>query len=61
MKLWLLRPIKDWIPWYDKSFGFVIRAESEDAAREMADKNRENENAKNGNPWLDEQNQLVLR
>lgn len=44
MKLWLLRPLKDaddlepaaWDPWYDKAFGFVVRADSEDAARGYA-------------------------
>lgn len=52
LKLYLLRPkshdgtprIADdshefndpWEPWYDKSFGFVIRAESEVKARELA-------------------------
>lgn len=47
MKLWLLRPREDlpdtrdervnpWIPWYDKYHGFLIRAESEERAREMA-------------------------
>lgn len=39
MKLWILRPVegldkKDnpWEPWYDKAFGFVVRAETEDEA-----------------------------
>lgn len=43
MKLWLLRPIerKDkktdpWEPWYDKAFGFVIAAETEEHARQYA-------------------------
>lgn len=41
--LYLLRPIDGldpdpWSPWYDKAFGFVIRAESEQAARTLADK-----------------------
>lgn len=39
MKLWLLRPVEDdplWEPWYDKTFGFVIRAETESEARELA-------------------------
>ena len=39
MKLWLLRP-KDgsphWDKWYDKAFGFVVRAETEQRARELA-------------------------
>jgi len=40
-KLWLLRPIKGskfWDPWYDKCFGFVVRAETEEDARELAQK-----------------------
>ena len=43
MKLWLVRPIETdddgddpWEPWYDKAFGFVIRAESDQKAREIA-------------------------
>lgn len=40
MKLWLLIPIngneKPWIPWYDKAFGFVVRADTEFAARKIA-------------------------
>lgn len=37
MRLWELRPIdKDsgpWEPWYDKAFGFVVRADTEAQAR----------------------------
>ena len=43
MKLWILRPkgYKSniptlWGPWYDKAFGFVIQAETEERARELA-------------------------
>ena len=43
MKLWLLRPHDDlksndnpWGPWFDKLFGLVIRAETEQHAREAA-------------------------
>lgn len=43
MKLWLLRPAdglakndNPWEPWYDKAFGFVVRAETEAKARDMA-------------------------
>lgn len=43
MKLWLLRPVdrqepndNPWQPWYDKAFGFVVRAETEAEARDMA-------------------------
>jgi hypothetical protein len=46
MKLWLLRPIENlpednnpWEPWYDKVFGFVIRAETENEARKIAQEN----------------------
>jgi hypothetical protein len=64
MKLYILRP-KDnlpkddnpWIPWFDKCFGFVIRAASEADARRIADANAGDENrfsdAKTKNPWLD--------
>ncbi len=42
-KLWLLLPIEGlepdpWEPWYDKSFGHIVRAESEVAARELVAK-----------------------
>lgn len=44
MQLWLLRPRvvarlehdDPWEPWYDKCFGFVIRAETEEDARALA-------------------------
>lgn len=42
MKLWLLRPIAGhglWEPWYDKAFGFVVRAETEKEARAIAQAN----------------------
>ena len=44
MKLYLLRPVKGtdnlngrdpWVPWYDKAFGFIVRAESESHARAL--------------------------
>lgn len=41
MKLWHLLPIGvggHWSPWYDKAFGFVVRAESETEARALAAK-----------------------
>lgn len=70
MKLWLLKPREDlspknnlWEPWYDKAFGFVVRAESEDQARQLANKNAGDEKfeqlegygASPGSPnaWLD--------
>lgn len=67
MKLWLLRPRKDlpenddpWDPWYDKAFGFVIRAETEEEARVFANKDGGDETGKvshrtyrtGGDPWL---------
>ena len=43
MKLWLLRPVgglpvgdNPWSPWYDKCFGFVVRAATGQRAREIA-------------------------
>ena len=35
MKLYLLRPVKAWKPWYDSAFGFVVRAENEEDARRL--------------------------
>lgn len=40
MKLWLSRPIESsglWGPWYDKCFGFVVRAKTEERARKLAE------------------------
>jgi hypothetical protein len=34
--LWILKPITDWEPWYDKAFGFVVRAKTERHARHLA-------------------------
>ena len=43
MRLWLLKPVEGlpnddnpWIPWYDKAFGHVVRAETEQEARRLA-------------------------
>ena len=42
MILWLLRPKNEgetsglWFRWYDKTFGFVVRAETEEQARILA-------------------------
>jgi hypothetical protein len=59
MRLYLLRPIhneKDdpWEPWYDKAFGFVVRAENEEQARTMANDDSGDENGwkKEMNVWL---------
>jgi hypothetical protein len=68
MKLWLLKPIKDlkkeyspWEdPWWDKTVGFVIRAETEKEAREIATENGGDEINKDyfaggdKNAWLSE-------
>ena len=62
MKLWLLKPIKGsdyWRPWYDKAFGFVIRAETEQRAREWADSNAGDENRK-GHPWLNSEHSTCI-
>jgi hypothetical protein len=62
MRLYLLRPIDDeadpWVPWYDKCFGMVVRAETRQQAREIASKEGCDEVAtwqaeKWPNPWLD--------
>ncbi len=42
MKLWLLRPVETlgldnpWDPWYNKSFGFIVRATTPAEARAHA-------------------------
>lgn len=69
MKLWILRPVEGlnrgdnpWEPWYDKAFGFVIRAASEQDARKFAHEGAGSENrgefldrkiADTKSPWLD--------
>jgi hypothetical protein len=69
MKLWLLLPAKPlpvndnpWEPWFDKAFGFVVRAITEEDARTVAHNEAGNENrgeflrTKTANtkaPWLD--------
>jgi len=80
MKLFLLRPSKEvyaamnedkdnpWEPWYDKTFGYVIRAKNEKVARIIAQHHGSDEvfwaNMKDSNkswdttkhetiPWLD--------
>ena len=62
MKLWLLRPIEGlknspWEPWYDKAFGFVVRAETEAEARRYADEDGGEETERyqqvQRHPWLD--------
>lgn len=60
MKLWILRPIDPdngpWNPWYDKTFGFVVRAETEQQARQLANDGGSDETRERGQtqtPWLD--------
>ena len=63
MKLFLLRPVKDlpnenpWEPWYDKTFGFVVRAENHVTARHLADEAGGDETSfrsdGSDHPWLD--------
>lgn len=40
MKLWILKPVDPdggpWNPWYDKTFGLVVRAGTEGRARVLA-------------------------
>jgi len=61
--IWLLKArdaldkVNDpWEPWYDKYFGFVIRADSSMEARriahEYAKESKENRNKQN--PWLED-------
>ena len=51
MKLYLLEPIKEWEPWYDKCFGYVMRAETELDARRLAHYNHGDEGR---DVWLDD-------
>ncbi len=66
MELWILKPqlnlAKDddpWEPWYDKAFGFVVRAETEKEARQLANNEAGEENKGEflgetiTTPWLD--------
>lgn len=45
MAIWLIRPIDengpDWKPWYDKCFGFVVSADTEQQARIIASRSGE--------------------
>jgi predicted 3-demethylubiquinone-9 3-methyltransferase (glyoxalase superfamily) len=69
MKLWLLYPRDDlpthtaskqenpWSPWFDKAFGFVVRAETEAEARHIANEHGGCENPRlsyetHEPPWL---------
>ena len=61
MKIWLLEPVNGlpvdddpWEPWYDKVFGQVIRAGSEEEARKVAQENGEDECRRDfATPWLE--------
>ena len=64
MKLWILRPAEGladednpWEPWYDRVFGFVVRAEDEGHARKLADEESGDEKDRyefpRRFPWLD--------
>lgn len=62
MKLWNIKAREDlgrqnnpWKPWFDKNFGFVVRAETEIDARKMADNAACDENSEIDSirsPWL---------
>lgn len=55
MKLWILLPNKKsrkWDPWYDKAFGFVVRAETEGEARALAEA-RSGDESRNKPTWTD--------
>ena len=62
MKLWILEPVKNlpednnpWIPWYDKMFAVVVRADSEESARSMAHScgGDENDESSDISPWME--------
>jgi len=51
VKLWLLRPVKNhalWASWYDKAFGFVVRAETEVDARALVSRIEHEEELEEG-------------
>ena len=63
MKLWILEPVNElpdddnpWKPWHERVFGFVIQADDENEARNIAhsEAGRENdgENSAVRYPWL---------
>ena len=43
MKLWILEPAEPWAPWYDKVFGSIVRADTENRARDIAAENHGDE------------------
>ena len=53
-ELWPIHPTKGaWDPWYDTACGFVVRAETEEAARCLADAKGGDETSQIRHPWLD--------
>lgn len=67
MKLYLIQPKKKytaktgvkespWKPWYDKTFGLVIAAESKNRVRELAEQNTSYEQTE----WTDEYTEITL-
>ena len=69
MGLWILKPVSGlpnvdnpWEPWFDKAFGFVVCAETEEEARNFAHRDAGDENrgeflgrktSETKSPWLD--------
>jgi hypothetical protein len=56
MKLWIVKAVEGadpWEPWYDKAFGFVVRADTETRARELAQASGGCEIMGNANAWTD--------
>src|SRR5688572_16143402 len=57
MSLWILEPIDEdsrpWDPWYEKAFGYVVRAMSEERARQFASEQAGDEGMGANSPWLD--------
>ena len=61
MKLWILEPVENlsdgdnpWNRFYGRTFGFVVRADTEEEAREFAHENAGDENTSiiaTGAPW----------
>jgi len=61
MKVWILKPKNDldfydspWSQWFNKIFTFVIRAEDEKSARELANRYSGKERTCIVKPWLDD-------
>ena len=62
-KLWLLKPINNskqslWDPWYDKAFGFVVRASTASEARAFAQAKAGTE--AEGSDWQDESTNIPV-